>query len=273
MNFHILSIFPELFEEYFKIGILSRAIEKKVVNVYLYNLREFSDNKRCGVDDRIAGGGKGMLFKAPILQKAVESVKANYKDCKVIYLTPQGKVFNNHVAKMVAGFENVLLICGRYEGIDGRFIEREVDLELSIGDYVLTGGELPALVVIDAVSRFVGETVKKEAVKEESFENSLLEYDHYTVPNEWQGMKIPEVLRSGNHKAIKEYRFYSSLRKTYFNRIDLLESFSVSYLKDSLISGDLKKIKKQNKFLREYFFNIQKIAKEWKYVRRNSERE
>ncbi|MCX7820382.1 MAG: tRNA (guanosine(37)-N1)-methyltransferase TrmD [Brevinematales bacterium] len=273
MNFHIFSIFPDFFKEYFKFGILSRAVENRVVNIHLYNLRDYSEDKRLGVDDRIAGGGKGMLFKAPILQKAVRNVRENFRNCKVIYLTPQGKVFNNRMAKELSGYENILLICGRYEGIDGRFVEKEVDLEISIGDYVLTGGELPALVLIDAICRFVGDTVKSQALKEESFENDLLEYEHYTVPNEWEGIKIPEVLRSGNHKAIKEYRFYSSLKKTYFNRIDLLERFSVSYLKDKLEVVDFKNLKKQNKILKEYLFNIQKIAKEWRYVRRNSDSE
>ncbi len=273
MNFHILSIFPDFLKEYTKFGILSKAIEKGLVNVYFYNLRDYSDNKRLGVDDKIAGGGKGMLFKAPLLSNAVSGVKSEFNDCKVVYLTPQGKVFNNKMARALSRFENVLLICGRYEGIDSRFVSREVDLEISIGDYVLTGGELPALVVVDAVSRFVGESIKFDAVNEDSFENSLLEYEHYTVPNEWKGVKIPEVLRSGNHKAIKEFRFYSSLKKTYFNRLDLLEKFSVTYIRDKLVLGEFKNFKKQNEFLKEYLFKIQKIAKEWKYVRRNSNSE
>ncbi len=269
MNFHIVSIFPEFVAEYFKFGILAKAIEKGNIKVFFYDLRDYSPDRR--IDGKIAGGGKGMLFKAPVLDNALSDIRKKTGECKVVYLTPQGKVFNNRIARQLANFSNLVLISGRYEGIDDRFIEKEVDIEISIGDYVLTGGELPALVVVDAVSRFVDETVKNEAVKEESFENGLLEYGHYTEPNDWKGIKIPEVLRSGNHKAIKEFRFLSSLKKTFFNRIELLWNFCFFYLKDIISGEDYKILKKSNRVLKDFLFNIEKIAKEWKYVRRNSD--
>ncbi|MGC8765850.1 MAG: tRNA (guanosine(37)-N1)-methyltransferase TrmD [Brevinematia bacterium] len=273
MNFHILTIFPDFIKEYFKAGIISKAIEKKLVDVFVYNLRDFSTDRRKSVDDRITGGGKGMLFKAPLLKAAVEEIKKSCRKAKVIFLSPQGKVFNNRLAKELATFENLILICGRYEGLDCRFVEKEVDIEISVGDYVLTGGELAALIVVDAVSRFAENALKRDAVNEESFENNLLEYDHYTFPNEWEGMKIPDVLKSGNHRAISEYRFFNSLKKTYFNRIDLLFLFFQERLKDLSSANEIKALKKANKKFKDFLSNIQKIAKEWKYVRRDSEPE
>ncbi len=271
MNFHILTIFPDFIKEYFKFGIISKAIERNLVNLFVYNLRDFSQDKRKSVDERIVGGGKGMLFKAPVLHNAVSSIKETFKNTKVIFLSPQGKVFSNKLAKELSIYENLILVCGRYEGVDCRFIEKDVDLEISIGDYVLTGGELAALVVVDTISRFVKNSLKDEAICEESFQNLLLEYGHFTSPDVWMGIKIPQVLKSGNHKAIKEFRFFNSLKKTYFNRIDLLFSFFEGRFSISQETVKLKELKKLNRCIKDFLLNIQKIAKEWKYARRNSE--
>ena len=270
MNFHIVTIFPDFIKSYCSYGVLSRAIERKLINVFTYNPRDYAGDKRKTIDDRVYGGGKGMLFLAPLLHRVVQDIKAKFGDGKVVYLTPRGKVFRNNIAKDFSKEKNLILIAARYEGVDERFVEADVDEEISIGDYVLTGGELPALVVLDVVSRFVGGFLDDAATGSESFEKGLLEYSHYTRPEKWEGLEIPEVLKSGNHKKIEAYRCYDSLKKTYFNRPDLFFNYIIEKQNAGENQASLKSLRKTNEKLRNFLLDIQKIAEEWKNVRRNS---
>lgn len=271
MNFFVITIFPEIINNYISYGIISKAIKNNKINVNAINLRDYTEDKYKKVDDYIFGNGRGMLFKPEPLSKAIDSIIKNLKNYKIIYLSAQGVKFNNCIAKDLSNYDNLILISGRYEGIDSRIIEKYVDMELSIGDYVLTGGELPCLVVIDTISRYIDGSVKKESVDFESFEDGLLEYPHYTEPVVFKGMVVPEILRSGDHKKVNEYRLYQSLKKTYFNRIDLLNKFKFD--DDDNLTKDnklLKYLRKKNKILTKYLDYFNKISKEWKDVRRTS---
>jgi tRNA (guanine37-N1)-methyltransferase len=268
VNFSVISIFPEAIDNYLKIGIISRAVSRGLIQVDSINLRDFADNKYRKIDDYIFGYGRGMLFSAEPLECAVKSVKEKYPDAKTVYLSPRGRVFNNRIAKEYASQDAVILIAARYEGIDERIVELYVDDEISVGDYVLTGGELPSLVFIDAVSRFIDGTIHKDSAVDESFESGLLEYGHYAPPVEFRGISVPEVLRSGNHTKTDELRFYLSLRKTYFNRPDLLRDFRFP-ISESKSKDPLKVLKKKNSQMKDLLLNIQKISKEWKNVGRS----
>ncbi len=223
MHFHILTIFPEYFESPFKIGLLKKALDKGLIKVSLYNLRDFAEDKHKVVDDEPYGGGEGMVFKPEPLYKAITTIKNNYPDIHVIYLSPQGRLFNQEIAEGLAKRKNLLLICGRYEGIDERIRRYFVDEEISIGDYVVFGGEVASLVLIEAISRLIpGVVGKRDSVERESFTSGLLKYPCYTRPQEFMGYKVPEVLLSGDHKKIEEYRRRESLRLTLERRPELL---------------------------------------------------
>lgn len=194
MKFSILTLFPEMFEG-FKTSIIKRATEKKLIEIEFVNIRDFSKDKHKKVDDTPYGGGAGMVIMPNVVYDAYESVKT--ENAKVIYLSPQGKTLNQNEIKSLSNEEHIILICGHYEGIDQRVIDEIVDEEISIGDYVVTGGEIPAMVLIDGVSRYVEGVISRESVEEESFSKSdLLEYPQYTRPEEFHGMKVPEVLLS-----------------------------------------------------------------------------
>ncbi len=194
MKFSVLTLFPEMFE-IMKTSIIGRAIEKGLVNIELINIRDFSKNKHKKVDDTPYGGGAGMIMMPDVVYDAYSSVKTD--NSKVIYLSPQGKTLNQEKVKLLSNEEHIILLCGHYEGIDQRVLDEIVDEEISIGDYVLTGGEIPAMVLIDSVSRYVDGVLNEESRKEESFANDdLLEYPQYTRPEEFHGMKVPEVLLS-----------------------------------------------------------------------------
>ena len=194
MKFSILTLFPEMFEG-FKTSIIKRATEKKLIEIEFVNIRDFSKDKHKKVDDTPYGGGAGMVIMPDVVYDAYESVKT--ENAKVIYLSPQGKTLNQNEVKSLSNEEHIILICGHYEGIDQRVIDEIVDEEISIGDYVVTGGEIPAMVLIDGVSRYVEGVISRESVEEESFsESNLLEYPQYTRPEEFHGMKVPEVLLS-----------------------------------------------------------------------------
>lgn len=194
MKFSILTLFPEMFEG-LNNSILKRAIDKDLIQIELINIRDFSKNKHKKVDDTPYGGGAGMVIMPDVVYDAYESVKT--KKCKVIYLSPQGKTLNQRKVEALSEEEHIILICGHYEGIDQRVIDEIVDEEISIGDYVLTGGEIPAMVLVDTVSRYVDGVIAKESIEEESFgKEGLLEYPQYTRPEEFHGMKVPEVLTS-----------------------------------------------------------------------------
>ncbi len=224
ITFHILTLFPEIFG-CLSHSIIKRAEGKGLIKIKPYDLRKWGIGKRKQVDNKAYGGGAGMVLKVDIIYSALQSLKEKVKSKKVktILLTPQGKVFNQKIAKRLAKEKNIILICGHYEGFDER-IRKLADEEISIGDYILTGGEFPAMVLVDAVSRLVpGVLGKEESVKEESFQRGLLEYPQYTLPREYKGWQVPEILLSGNHKKIAEWRTEQALRKTKKRRPDLLK--------------------------------------------------
>ncbi len=220
MKFDVLTLFPEMFE-CLQESIIGRAMEKDLIQINLINIRDFSKDKHKKVDDTPYGGGAGMVIRPDVVYDAYQSIQD--KKAKVIYLSPQGQVLNQTKVKELSTEEHLILLCGHYEGIDQRVLDEIVDEEISIGDYVLTGGELPAMVLIDSVSRYVTGVLNEDSTKEESFSNKLLEYPQYTRPEEFRGKKVPEVLISGHHKNIKEWREEKSLEVTKNKRPDLLE--------------------------------------------------
>ena len=221
MKFDVLTLFPEMFEP-LKQSIIKRAVEKDLININLVNIRDFSEDKHNKVDDTPYGGGAGMLMKPDVVDRAYNSVKTN--DSKVIYLTPQGKNLNQKIVKELSNEKHLILLCGHYEGIDQRVIDKIVDEEISIGDYVLTGGEIPAMVLIDSISRYVDGVLSNESTDEESFSNGLLEYPQYTRPEVFNEVKVPEVLISGHHENIRKWRREKSLENTFKKRPELLEN-------------------------------------------------
>lgn len=221
MKIDILTLFPEMFSGPFDSSLIKRAQEKKLVEINITNLRNYTSDKHKTVDDKPYGGGPGMVIMVEIIDKALIDLKS--KDSKTILLSPQGKVFSQKTAGDLSVNKHIILICGHYEGFDER-IRRLVDEEVSIGDYVLTGGEIPAIVIVDSVVRLLpGVVGNKESVKDESFSNNLLEYPQYTRPADYKGMKVPEVLLSGNHAEIKKWRDDQSRKRTKKRRPDLVE--------------------------------------------------
>ena len=222
MKFDVLTLFPEMFEALDE-SIIGRAKEKKLIEINLINIRDFSKDKHKKVDDTPYGGGAGMVMMPDIVYDAYMSIK-NRENAKVIYLSPQGNVLNQNKVKELSQENHLILLCGHYEGIDQRVLDEIVDEEISIGDYVLTGGELPAMVLIDSVSRYVKGVLNDESIEEESFSNSkLLEYPQYTRPEEFMGKKVPEVLISGHHENIRKWRKEKALEVTKNKRPDLLK--------------------------------------------------
>ena len=221
MKFDVLTLFPEMFEP-MKHSIIERASEKDLIDINLINIRDFSKDKHKHVDDTPYGGGAGMLIRPDVVYDAYSSVSE--ENAKVIYMSPKGKVLNQNMAKELSKESHLIILCGHYEGIDQRVLDEIVDEEISIGDYVLTGGELPAMVLIDSVSRYVDGVLSNSSTVEESFsgEDKLLEYPEYTRPSEFHGMKVPEVLTSGNHQEIARWRREQSLITTYKKRPELL---------------------------------------------------
>ncbi len=220
MKVDILTLFPEMFAP-LKESIIKRAVEDQKVEINIINIRDFATPPHYKCDDEPFGGGAGMVMMCEPLFKAIESVMT--PDSRIIYMSPRGKVFNQKYAEALSKFSHLILICGHYEGIDQRVIDYFHIEELSIGDYVLTGGELPAMVVADSVIRLLPNVIKDESKTEESFSSGLLEYNQYTRPAEYRGMKVPDVLLSGNHKKIAEYRKEESMKITRKNRPDLLK--------------------------------------------------
>ena len=203
-------------------SIIGRAIEQNKVEINTVNIRDFAENKHNRVDDYPYGGGAGMVMQAPPIYRAYKSLNVD-KKVPVIYMSPQGKPFTQKIAKKLSQYDEIIILCGHYEGIDERIIEEIVTDEVSIGDYVLTGGELPAMVIIDTVSRLVDDVIAKESIEEESFSNNLLEYPQYTRPEEFNGKRVPDVLLSGHHANIKKWREEEALKRTKLKRPDLLK--------------------------------------------------
>ncbi len=220
MKFDILTLFPEMFKQLSE-SIIGRAQERGLIDINLINIRDFSKDKHKKVDDTPYGGGAGMVLMPDVVYDAYSSIQN--KNGKVIYLSPQGKVLDQKKVKELSNEENLILLCGHYEGIDQRVLDEIVDEEISIGDYVLTGGELPAMVLIDAVSRHIKGVLSDESTKEESFSNNRLEYPQYTRPEVFRGKRVPEVLISGHHGNIKKWRDEQSLEITKIKRPDLLK--------------------------------------------------
>ncbi len=223
IRFDILTLFPEMFKSPFDSSLLKKAQEKWLIEIAVHDIRDYTEDRHRVTDDYPYGGGSGMVMKVEPIARALEDVVQERHAAKVVLLTPQGKVFNQIMAEELSTCSRIVLICGRYEGVDERVRDYLVDEEISIGDYVLTGGELPAMVIVDAVSRLVSGVLGNcDSAATESFSTGLLEYPQYTRPADFRGWKVPEVLVSGNHRVIDIWRRKESLRKTALRRPDLL---------------------------------------------------
>jgi tRNA (guanine37-N1)-methyltransferase len=239
MRFDVFTLLPETLTPYLQASILQKAAERGLVEIALHNIRDWARDKHHTTDDTPYGGGGGMVMKPEPIFEAVESVLGPEPSCPVILLTPQGRVFNHAVAEELVQHNRIALLCGRYEGVDERIREGLVSDEISIGDYVLTGGELPAMILIDAVSRLIpGVLGDPDGAADDSHATGLLEYPHYTRPPEFRGQAVPEVLLSGDHGKIEQWRREQSLLRTLKRRPDLLKSAALS-------KSDIKFLKEQ----------------------------
>lgn len=245
MRFDVLSLFPEMFSALNE-SIIGRAQKNGIIQINLINIRDFSKNKHKKVDDYPYGGGSGMILQPQPIYDAYRSIIDNLDYLpKVIYLTPSGKIFNQDLAKELSKENHLIILCGHYEGIDQRVIDEIVTDEISIGDYILTGGEIPAMVLIDTISRLIpGVLGNDKSFMEESFSNGLLEYPQYTRPPIWKNRKVPDVLLSGHHENIKKYNREQALIKTLKNRPKLLEKIELSQEDKNFINEYAKKIGK-----------------------------
>lgn len=237
----IISIFPEMFKAITEYGVTGRAVKQHLLQVACWNPRDFAHDKHKTVDDRPYGGGPGMLMMVQPLRDAIHAAKAaacsDGSEVKVIYLSPQGRKLDQTGVQELATNQKLILVCGRYEGIDERLIQTEVDEEWSIGDYVLTGGELPAMTLIDAVARFIPGVLGKQAsALEDSFAEGLLDCPHYTRPEVLDGMSVPDVLMSGHHEQIRKWRLEQSLKRTWERRPELLDSLALTDEKRVLLN-------------------------------------
>jgi tRNA (guanine37-N1)-methyltransferase len=224
MRFDIITIFPEIFSGVFDFGIVRRAVEAGLIEIHLHDLRDYAPDRHRQVDDRPFGGGAGMVMKPEPLFRAVEAV-TNRESAPVVLLSPQGRLFSQAVAEEYSQASRLVLVCGRYEGVDERVVEHLISDELSVGDYVLSGGEIPAMVVVDAVTRLIpGALGCAQSAERESFSDGLLDHPQYTRPADYRGLKPPEVLLSGNHAEIECWRRRKSIEKTLRSRPDLINN-------------------------------------------------
>lgn len=257
MNFHVLTLFPDMIMQGLNTSIIGRAIEKGLISLNTVNIRDFSEDKHKRVDDYPYGGGAGMVIKAEPVYKAYEHLLEQIRSSKpdsdkpvkprLIYATPQGRVFNQSMAREFAQLDDLIILCGHYEGIDERVLELIVTDNVSIGDYVLTGGELPAMVMIDAIARLIPGVLNNDISSEfESLKDNLLEYPQYTRPEVFRGMRVPEVLLSGDHEKIRKWRKGKALRLTMERRPDLLKNYSLTR-DDEKILRFLKEYEEENK--------------------------
>jgi len=224
MKFDIITLFPEMFSAIKKEGVISRALKKSKISIREWQLRDFSSNKYKNVDDKPYGGGAGMVMQVKPIRDCLTAIKEQEPETKVIYLSPQGQTLNQKLIEKLATFESLTLLCGRYEGVDERIIENDIDYEVSIGDYVITGGELAAMVLIDSVSRRIAGVLGNKDSLNDSFSNNLLDYPHYTRPESIDGEPVPEVLLSGNQAKIDAWREEQAIKKTKQKRPDILSS-------------------------------------------------
>ena len=221
MRIDILTLFKEQFNGFLETSIIKRAIDRKQVEINLVDIRDFVQNKHRQVDDTVYGGGSGMVIMVEPVVLAIESVKT--KDSKIILLTPSGDVYNQDKAISLSKEKHLIIICGHYEGIDER-IKHFIDMEISIGNFVLTGGEIPSMVLVDSITRLLDGVITKESLESESFNDNLLDYAVYTKPRNFRGYEVPEVLVSGNHELIRKYREEERIRRTNERRKDLIDN-------------------------------------------------
>ena len=221
MRIDILTLFKEQFNGFLETSIIKRAIDRKQVEINLVDIRDFVQNKHRQVDDTVYGGGSGMVIMVEPVVLAIESVKT--KDSKIIFLTPSGDVYNQDKAISLSKEKHLIIICGHYEGIDER-IKHFIDMEISIGDFVLTGGEIPSMVLVDSITRLLDGVITKKSLESESFNDNLLDYAVYTKPRNFRGYEVPEVLVSGNHELIRKYREEERIRRTNERRKDLIDN-------------------------------------------------
>ena len=216
--------------------MIKRAIKHEIINCSGINIRDFTEDKHKVTDDKPYGGGSGMVMKPEPLSKAIKTIKADQASSKVILLTPQGRVFNQSIAKQLSEYKNLIFVCGRYEGIDERIFNQYIDEEISIGDYVLTGGELASMVIIDAVVRFIpGVLGADDSAYKDTFSDGLIEHAHYTRPYDFNGIKVPEILLSGHHKEIELWRLENSLKRTFLKRPDLMKKREFSFQEKKIL--------------------------------------
>ncbi len=243
MRFDIITLFPGMFGSLFSGGVVKKALDNGLIEVHVHDLRDFTESKHKQVDDRPFGGGQGMVIKPEPVFSAVEEIRGE-QDIPVYLLSPQGKPFNHHMAEQLARETGLILICGRYEGVDERVTEHLVNGEISVGDYVLTGGEPAAWVIIDAVSRFVPRVIgKAQSVEQESFIEGLYDFPQYTRPRNFRGMTVPDVLFSGDHGKIQDWRRRKALEKTWRLRPDMIKQEKLSE-KDKKILEEIQKGRK-----------------------------
>ena len=236
MRIHVMTLFPDLFAAYIGESMIKKAIDNGILEINLFNIRDFSENKHKKVDDYPFGGGAGMVMTPQPIISTYEHIVETYglDKPRVIYLSPKGRIFNQEMAKDFAHSDDCIFLCGHYEGIDQRVIDMIVTEEISIGDYVLTGGELPALTMIDAISRLIpGVLNRNESFEDESLENNLLEYPQYTRPRDFRGVEVPPVLVSGNHGNIDKWRLEESKKITKDRRPDLWDKYQASHREDN----------------------------------------
>ena len=222
MKFEIITLFPEMFSAIKEEGVVARAIKKSIISINEWQLRDFSANKYKNVDDKPYGGGGGMVMQVKPIRDCIAKIKEESPETKVIYLSPQGQKLNQSLVEKLASFNSLTLLCGRYEGVDERIIENDIDYEVSIGDYVISGGELAAMVLIDSVSRRLPNVLGNEGSLKDSFTNNLLDYPYYTRPETIDGQSVPSVLLSGNQAKIDAWRLEQSIEKTNQKRPDLI---------------------------------------------------
>jgi tRNA (guanine37-N1)-methyltransferase len=224
MKFDIITLFPEMFSAIKEEGVISRALKNSIISIREWQLRDFSSNKYKNVDDKPYGGGAGMVMQVKPIRDCLAKIKELEPDTKVIYLSPQGQPLNQKLVEELTKFDSLTLLCGRYEGVDERVIENDVDFEVSIGDYVISGGELASMVLIDAVSRRLDNVLGNKDSLNDSFADKLLDYPHYTRPESIDGESVPEVLLSGNQAKIDAWRQEQAMKKTKQKRPDILSS-------------------------------------------------
>ena len=226
MKINIMTLFPNMFDDFKRESLIGKAIDKKILEINTFNIRDFTKSSAKSVDDEVYGGGNGMLMMAQPIYDCYKYIVKDKNNIKTYYLSPRGKTFNQDMAIDMSKNEEMIFLCGHYEGVDERAITLINAEEISIGDYVLTGGELPTMVVIDAVARFVkGVLSNEESTDEESFRNNLLEYPQWTRPYEYEGLKVPDVLLSGDHKKVKDFNLEKAIEITKKNRPDLYEKY------------------------------------------------